>query len=102
MFTKSVIKHFKGFGSGFTKLHAKLDADRLLSYPLWINQNMKSKKHSSKALRVHSAVSHGRWNMLAGMCPWPPIPSSFTEAVTTITAPELSDTTLQLPSNLSI
>jgi hypothetical protein len=21
------MKHFKGFGSGFTKLHAKLDAD---------------------------------------------------------------------------
>jgi hypothetical protein len=27
-------KHFKGFGSGFTKLHAKLDADMLLDFAI--------------------------------------------------------------------
>jgi hypothetical protein len=26
MFSKNLTKHFKGFGCGFTKLHAKLDA----------------------------------------------------------------------------
>jgi hypothetical protein len=27
---KSLMKHFKGFGSGFTELHTKLDAETLL------------------------------------------------------------------------
>jgi hypothetical protein len=27
-------KHFKGFGSGFTELHAKLDADTLLDFAI--------------------------------------------------------------------
>jgi hypothetical protein len=33
MFHKSLAKHSKGFGSGFTELHAKLDADTLLDLP---------------------------------------------------------------------
>jgi hypothetical protein len=31
-FSKNLTKHFKGFGSGFTELHAKLDADMLLDF----------------------------------------------------------------------
>jgi hypothetical protein len=39
------MKHFKGFGSGFTKLHAKLDADMLLVLPsIADNTKHKNKK----------------------------------------------------------
>jgi hypothetical protein len=42
-------KYFKGFGSGFTKLHAKLDADMLLEFAICRRQKeTKSKKHSCK------------------------------------------------------
>jgi hypothetical protein len=34
MFSKSLTKHLKGFGSEFTKLHAKLDADTLLDFAI--------------------------------------------------------------------
>jgi hypothetical protein len=34
MFSKSLTKHFKGFGSGFTELHAKLDGDTLLYFAI--------------------------------------------------------------------
>jgi hypothetical protein len=33
MFSKSLTKDFKGFDSGFTELHTKLDADTLLDLP---------------------------------------------------------------------
>jgi hypothetical protein len=33
-------------------------------------------------------------NRLSEVWPWPPLSSSFTEAVTTVTAKEISDTTL--------
>jgi hypothetical protein len=44
------MKHFKGFGSGFTKLHAKLDADTSLDFAIHHvqKQNTKSKKHLCK------------------------------------------------------
>jgi hypothetical protein len=32
MVSKSLTKHFKGYDSGFTELHAKLDADTLLDF----------------------------------------------------------------------
>jgi hypothetical protein len=50
MFSKSLMKHFKGFGSGFTKFHAKLDADTLLDFAIHRRQNEthKSKKDSYK------------------------------------------------------
>jgi hypothetical protein len=32
-------KHFKGFGSGFTEPHAKLDADALLDFAVHRRQN---------------------------------------------------------------
>jgi hypothetical protein len=34
MFPKSLTKHFKGFGSGFTELHAKLNSDALLDFAI--------------------------------------------------------------------
>jgi hypothetical protein len=33
------MKHFKGFGSGFTELHIKLDADKLLDFAIHHRQN---------------------------------------------------------------
>jgi hypothetical protein len=49
MFSKGLTKHFKGVGSGFTELHAKLDADTLLDLPSIADKaNTKSKKHSHK------------------------------------------------------
>jgi hypothetical protein len=41
MFSKSLTKHFKGFGSGFNELHAKLDADTLLNFAI----HRRQKKH---------------------------------------------------------
>jgi hypothetical protein len=34
MFSKSLTKHFKGFGSVFTILHGKHDADTLLDFAI--------------------------------------------------------------------
>jgi hypothetical protein len=39
MFSKSLMKHFKGFGNGFTELHAKLDAGTLLDFAIPRRQN---------------------------------------------------------------
>jgi hypothetical protein len=39
MLSKSLKKHFKGFDSGFTELHAKLDADMLLYFVIHRRQN---------------------------------------------------------------
>jgi hypothetical protein len=36
---KSLMKHFKSSGSGFTELHAKLDADTLLDFAIHCRQN---------------------------------------------------------------
>jgi hypothetical protein len=46
------MKHFKRFGSGFTELHAKLDADKT-------KHNVK-KSTDVKTMHVHSVVSCGR------------------------------------------
>jgi hypothetical protein len=62
MFSKSVTKHFKGFGSGFTELHGKLDADILLDFAIRRRQNITRSRKSIrvKTMRVHSAMSRGR------------------------------------------
>jgi hypothetical protein len=39
MFSKSLMKHFKGLSSEFTELHAKLDAGTLLSFVIHRRQN---------------------------------------------------------------
>jgi hypothetical protein len=57
MFSKSLMKHFKRFDSGFTELHAKLDADTLLDFA---THNRQKKPEVEKAIRVRSVVSHGR------------------------------------------
>jgi hypothetical protein len=33
------MKHLKGFGNGFTELHAKLDVDTLLDFAISCRQN---------------------------------------------------------------
>jgi hypothetical protein len=62
MFSISLTKHFKGFGSGFTKPHAKLDADTLLDFANHRRQNeTRSRKRTGvKKMLVHGAVSRGR------------------------------------------
>jgi hypothetical protein len=62
MFSKSLTKHFKGLGSGFTKLHAKLDADMFLDFTIHRRQNeTKSRKSTCvKTMCVHNVVSGGR------------------------------------------
>jgi hypothetical protein len=47
MFIKILTKHFKGFGTGFTELHAKFDADTLLDFAIHRRQN---KQEGEKAL----------------------------------------------------
>jgi hypothetical protein len=56
------MKHFKSFGSGFTELQAKLDADTLLDFAIHHRQNetRSQKSNCVKIMHVHSAVSHGR------------------------------------------
>jgi hypothetical protein len=62
MFSTSFTKHFMCFGSGFTELHAKLDADMLLDFAIHCRQNetLSQKRTHVKTARVHSVVSHGR------------------------------------------
>jgi hypothetical protein len=38
MFSKSLMKHFKGFGNGINELHTKLDADTLLDFAIHRSQ----------------------------------------------------------------
>jgi hypothetical protein len=62
MFSKSLTKHFKGFGSGFTELHANLDADTLLNFAIHRRQNGTRSRKSTrvKTALVRSAASHDR------------------------------------------
>jgi hypothetical protein len=62
MFSKSLTKHFKSFGSGFTELRAKLDADTLLDFAFHRRQNETRSRKSTrvKTMLVHSAMSRGR------------------------------------------
>jgi hypothetical protein len=62
MFSKSLTTHFKGLRSGFTELHAKLDADMLLDFTIHCRQKETRSQKSTwvKTMRLHSAVSHGR------------------------------------------
>jgi hypothetical protein len=62
MYSKRLTKHFKSFDSGFTKLHAKLDADTLLDFAIHSRQNETQSRKSThvKRMNVHSAVSRGR------------------------------------------
>jgi hypothetical protein len=61
MFFKSLTKHFKSLGRGFTELHAKLDADTLLDFALHRRQNETRSRKSTrvKTMLVHSAMSCG-------------------------------------------
>jgi hypothetical protein len=54
-------EHLKSFGSGFTELHAKLDADTLLNFAIHGRQNETGSRKSTrvKTMLVHSAMSCG-------------------------------------------
>jgi hypothetical protein len=56
------MKHFKGFSSGRTELHTKLDADTLLDFAIHHRQNETQSQNSThaKTALVHKVVSHGR------------------------------------------
>jgi hypothetical protein len=58
MFSESIMKHFMGFGSGFTELHAKHDADMLHDFAIYHKQNGAQSQKSSylKTMHVHSEV----------------------------------------------
>jgi hypothetical protein len=62
MFSKSLMKHFKEFGSGIAELHAKLDADTLLHFAIHHKQKATQIRKSThvKTMPVHSAVPRGR------------------------------------------
>jgi hypothetical protein len=50
MFSKSLTKHFKGFDSGFTELHVKLDADTLVDFSIHGSQReTRSQKSTCKS-----------------------------------------------------
>jgi hypothetical protein len=62
MFYKSLTKHFKGFSSGFTELHAKIDVNTLFDFAIHRRQNETRSRKSTrvKTLLVHSVVTRGR------------------------------------------
>jgi hypothetical protein len=62
MFSKRLTKNSKRFGSGFTELGAKLDADTLLDFSIHRRQNETRNRKSTrvKTMRVQITVSHGR------------------------------------------
>jgi hypothetical protein len=59
MFPKSLMKHFKVFGSRFTELYAKLEANMLLNFSIHHRQNERQSRKSTrvKTVRVHCVVS---------------------------------------------
>jgi hypothetical protein len=52
-FSKNLTTYFKGFGSGFTELHTKLDADTLLDFASHRRQN---ETRSREITRVKQCV----------------------------------------------
>jgi hypothetical protein len=46
IFSKSLMKHLKGFDSGFTEFHAKLDADMLIDFAIHRRQNKRQNRKS--------------------------------------------------------
>jgi hypothetical protein len=47
MFSQSLRKHFKDFGSGFTDLHAKLNADAVLDFAIHHRENKTQSQKST-------------------------------------------------------
>jgi hypothetical protein len=62
MFSESLTKLFKGFGSGFAELHVQFDAGALLDFVIHRRQiETQSRKITRvKTMRVQSAASSGR------------------------------------------
>jgi hypothetical protein len=55
---KSLMKHFKGFDSGFTELHAKLDADTLIDFAICHTQN-ETRSRKSTGVKRHARSQRG-------------------------------------------
>jgi hypothetical protein len=94
--TKSLSKHFKGFSSWFTELHAKFVPGTLLSVAIYCRQNETQSRKAVvfKQCMVTLWCHMADWyNRLFEMWPWAPLSFSFTEAVTAVIVWELSDTT---------
>jgi hypothetical protein len=83
------MKRFGGFGSRFTELHTKPDADKL---SILSSTADKTKHEVEKHLCKSNACLQHCVTWLEEVWPWPPL-SSFPRAVTTITVQELSDRT---------
>jgi hypothetical protein len=81
------MKHFKGFDSGFTELHAKLDADTFLNFAIHCTQN-KTQSQKSTAIKTNAWSQQGvTWQADAialWKCDLGLFSSLFTEAVTGI------------------
>jgi hypothetical protein len=81
MFSNSLTKRFKGFGSGFTEIYAKFDAHMLLDFAT------KSEKHSCKNNVYSQRVVTWQTGVIGlrkcGLC--------LPVAVTTLTVRKLSD-----------
>jgi hypothetical protein len=62
MFFKSLLKHFKGCGSGFTELDENFYAQTLLNFAIHRRQNetRSRKRILLKTICVNSAVSRGK------------------------------------------
>jgi hypothetical protein len=56
MFSKSLTKHFKGVGSRFTQLHAKLVADILLNFAIHHRQNETQSQKQNNACSQHGVM----------------------------------------------
>jgi hypothetical protein len=86
---------FQGFRELISEPRAKLYAYTLLDFAIHCRQNETWSRKSTriKTTCVRRAVSRGRLMQYTGRRPWPPLSSSFTEAVTAITFRELTDTT---------
>jgi hypothetical protein len=61
-FPSDVTRCFRGFGSGFTELHAKLDADTLLCFAIHRRQNETQSQKSTyiKQSCIRNTMSHGK------------------------------------------
>jgi hypothetical protein len=50
--SKSLTKHLKADGSGFTELHAKLDADTLLDVAIHLRRDEKRSRRSTRVIII--------------------------------------------------
>jgi hypothetical protein len=59
------MKHFKGFGSRFTKLHTELDADTLLNFVIHCRQNETQSKKKQSCRNIACTQCGVTWETVA-------------------------------------